>query len=247
MSYEERLVQHTINTRDNEPRFLIFRSLHLLNIIRLQNDLAKCKNTIWAKGSPTSGETGKLTTLLHEYTNAIRDYEYLGKLIPITGSQAENDRLDLEQAFMGEVGDFSDMATSYRRFADTKLRPTDALRDVLKRMLPRSVAYTKSDKYRRNNEYFSGDPPEEVSHFVDVIARFIVAIFGGALLIIPMLIMSLPRVSLGKSLITTSVSVLLFSGALSVFFKASNTDTLIATTTYAAVLVVFVGISTGLK
>jgi hypothetical protein len=154
-------------------------------------------------------------------------------------------RLDLEQAFEEEVGDFTNTAASYRRFADSKSLPSDSLRDALKRVLPRSVTYTRNDMYRRNHEYLSGEPPEEISPFVDVLARFLVAFMGGALLIGPMLIMRLPNVSLAKSLITSSASVLLFSGALSVFFKASNTDTLIATATYAAVLVVFVGTSTG--
>jgi VIT1/CCC1 family predicted Fe2+/Mn2+ transporter len=88
-----------------------------------------------------------------------------------------------------------------------------------------------------------GHPPEEVSKFVDRLARFIVAVIGGAALIVPMLIMSLPHVNVTKSLVTTSISVLLFAAALSSGFRASNTDTLVATATYAAVLVIFVGTS----
>lgn len=57
-----------------------------------------------------------------------------------------------------------------------------------------------------------------------------------------MLIMRL-HPSLTKSLVTTSVAELLFSGAVSIVFKASNAETLAITATYAAVLVVFVGTS----
>ena len=79
--------------------------------------------------------------------------------------------------------------------------------------------------------------------YVDRLARFLVAFLGGAMLIVPMMIMRLPYVTVTKSLVTASISVLLFAGALSVFFKASNTDTMVATATYTAVLVVFVGVS----
>ena len=69
------------------------------------------------------------------------------------------------------------------------------------------------------------------------------AFLGGAMLVVPMMVMRLPEVTVVKSLVTVSISVLAFAGALSVFFKASNTDTMVATATYAAVLVVFVGVS----
>jgi hypothetical protein len=58
-----------------------------------------------------------------------------------------------------------------------------------------------------------------------------------------MLIMTFDQ-SRTKSLITTSVAVLLFAAFLALGIKASNQDTLAATATYAAVLVVFVGAST---
>lgn len=114
---------------------------------------------------------------------------------------------------------------------------------MLKRILPRSVTYTKDEMRLRDEEFLFGQPPHEVSPFVDVLARFLVAFLGGALLVVPMLVMRLPNVNVVKSLCTVSLSVLIFAGALSVFFKAKNTDTLIATATYAAVLVVFVGTS----
>jgi len=95
----------------------------------------------------------------------------------------------------------------------------------------------------RINEYLKNEPPEEVSTFVDRLARFLVAFLGGSMLVVPMLIMRLPEVTVVKSLVTVSISVLAFAGAVSVFFKATNTDTMVFTATYAAVLVVFVGVS----
>ncbi|KAJ3544312.1 hypothetical protein NM208_g3119 [Fusarium decemcellulare] len=240
MKYEERLFKYTINSKNHEPRFLVFRSLQALNLNHLQNELARLKNDVWENGAVQ--DTTRMAQLLHDYTNAIRDYEYLKGLVPITGSQARNDRLDLELYFK-EVGNFADGGASYRRFADPTMLRSDHLRNLLKRILHRSVTWNKKEIERRDEEYLNREAPLEVSPFVDILARFLVALLGGALLVVPMLIMSLPEVDRIRSLCTVSVSVLLFSGFLSMFFKASNTETLIATATYAAVLVVFVGTS----
>lgn len=96
---------------------------------------------------------------------------------------------------------------------------------------------------RRTDEYLDGKPSEEVSSLVDRIARFTVALMGGFSLVVPMLVMRLPIVILSQGIITTSVSVILFAAALSVMLRASNTETIAATATYAVVLVVFVGTS----
>lgn len=76
----------------------------------------------------------------------------------------------------------------------------------------------------------------------DNIARLVVAFVGGASVVVPMVIMSLHR-SETKCLITTSVSVLLFVFFMAFVVRASDKTTLAAATTYAAVLVVFVGTS----
>jgi hypothetical protein len=82
--------------------------------------------------------------------------------------------------------------------------------------------------------------PEELSPFVDRFGRVIIAIGGGATLLVPMIVMSLDP-SLTKSLITVSVAVVLFAILLSQLFAAAYSDILTVTTAYAAVLVVFVG------
>lgn len=95
----------------------------------------------------------------------------------------------------------------------------------------------------RIDEYLQDLPPQNVSPFVDKLTRFIIAFTGGAALVVPMLIMSLPSVHRTKSLITVSLAVTLFAAMMSVGIRASNSETLVATATYAAVLVVFVGTS----
>lgn len=75
------------------------------------------------------------------------------------------------------------------------------------------------------------------------ISRLRMAAFGGAALIIPMLIMAL-HPGLVVDLVTTSVATVLF-GAVTVFVgtDSSGKDVLASTAAYAAVLVVFVGAS----
>ena len=74
--------------------------------------------------------------------------------------------------------------------------------------------------------------------------RIVMALFGGAAVIGPMLIMTL-HPSRNTSLITVSLATFLFALLLAVVAKDSaGKDVLGATAAYAAVLVVFVGTST---
>jgi hypothetical protein len=172
----------------------------------------------------------------------LRDYEYLTQLVPITGSQAKDVRGGLNK-FFKEYGPFTNDEGAYRRFKNHSPKPKDKLREFLKRILPRSRTYTLQEKKDHTPEYFNNAIPEELSPLVDHVARFIVAFLGGASLLVPMLIMRLPNTTLKKSLITTSVAVLVFAAVLSFVFKPGNMETVVGTATYAAVLVVFVGIS----
>lgn len=95
----------------------------------------------------------------------------------------------------------------------------------------------------RIDNYLAGLPPQTISPFVDKLARFAVAFAGGACLLVPMLVMCLPSIDRTKSLITVSVAVMFFVFMMSIGIQASNAETVVATATYAAVLVVFVGTS----
>ena len=129
------------------------------------------------------------------------------------------------------------------------ISPSDPLRDLLRKILPQDLALTKEERdatlaFRSKMTIY--DQRERVfltvSPFVNRLARFIVAITGGLSLVIPMLIMRIHDNST-KSLITTSIAVVLFAAVVSVGFAASNAETLGITAAYAAVLVVFVGTS----
>ena len=119
----------------------------------------------------------------------------------------------------------------------------DPIRNLLKARLSCRLTYTKEEMDSRLDEYLADLPPQNVSPFVDKMARFIIAFAGGAALVVPMLIMNLPSTNKTKSLITVSLAVTLFATMISLAMRASNTEILVATATYAAVLIVFVGTS----
>lgn len=79
---------------------------------------------------------------------------------------------------------------------------------------------------------------------IDVATRILVSLLAGIFLLIPMIVMSFIN---GKKclLITASLFVLLFAITLSITSRATNQELMVATATYAAVLVVFVGQSSG--
>jgi hypothetical protein len=157
--------------------------------------------------------------------------------------QAENIRTDLMIAFESIANmPGSPYITRYLNLTPSPTIPTDSLRDFLKAYLPTGLTYTRSEKEAHFDEFNAHAPPTTVSPFVDKLARFVIAFAGGASLVVPMLIMTLHQTKT-KSLVTVSMAVTLFAAAMSLVICASNAETLAATATYAAVLVVFVGTS----
>jgi len=69
-----------------------------------------------------------------------------------------------------------------------------------------------------------------------------VALSGDLSLVVPMVIMKIHK-SLTKSLVTVYVTMVLFAAIVSLVLRANNTEPVMATALYAAMLVVFVGIN----
>jgi len=173
---------------------------------------------------------------------AIRDYDYTQKMGFCSKTDAEKIQNDLKDAF-GEILSNEPYTTTYRILKDDRLDGLGLLHDGLRKWLPRYLSYSAEEKRRRVSEYYiDKQPPTGISGFVDRSARFVIALASGASLIVPMVIMSIDK-SLRKSLITTSVAVLLFAAFISFVIKVKNSDIITATAAYAAVLVVFVAVS----
>jgi hypothetical protein len=129
------------------------------------------------------------------------------------------------------------------RFKDPPFLPTDPVRDLLKKTLNKNLTYTEREIGRRFDDYLKAIPPVEVCPFVDNLARFIIAFIFGLALFTLMLIMLFPHVTLVKSLVTVVVGFLAFASVWSVWVKASDTDTMIATASFAAIMIGFVAVT----
>jgi uncharacterized membrane protein YfcA len=151
-------------------------------------------------------------------------------------------RASLDRSFP-EISNLGDpYNTEFSEISNEFSSEPDALRNFLRKSLPSSITWTEEQRQLRQDDFTDKKPPKNISPRVERLARFIVALLGGATLIVPMLVMSIHR-SQTKSLITTSVATILFSAFLSFGLRTSDLETLVATATYAAVLVVFVGTS----
>ena len=73
-SHGERLYKYTFDEGRQEPRFLIFRGLQLMNIFNLQNELAKLKHGIMTTKNATPEQTKALTKVLHDYSESKARY-----------------------------------------------------------------------------------------------------------------------------------------------------------------------------
>jgi hypothetical protein len=134
--------------------------------------------------------------------------------------------------------------TIYRTLRTQHIPSKDGVREFLRKSLPSWLSWSNAEIQDRPSDYSAGELPEFYSPFLDSLARFVIGTLGGCVLVIPMTIMVF-QPSLSKSLVTVSVAVVLFALALSLVFKTDNMDTITATATYAAVMVVFVGTTGG--
>ncbi|KAL3478434.1 hypothetical protein BJX99DRAFT_256555 [Aspergillus californicus] len=227
---------------EEDFHFMRFEFLQRLNIVQMELGLIQLRSRFQSPGKASVADLNALKSSLEDYATAIQNYQFLRSRKEMKKNEA-NERRWLMQRYFQSRFDNSSFHSHYCYFdeADAKIDP---LRRGLMRSLPPGLAYSKEEYRTREKEYNDGKPPKMVSTFVDRLARLVVAFTGGAFLIVPMIIMMM-RPSETKSLIVVSVTVVLFTLVLSFVVRVSNVETLVATATYAAVMVVFVGATNG--
>jgi hypothetical protein len=163
----------------------------------------------------------------------------------VSKPEARRRKLLLQRYFQTPGHDFGDPFSSHYSYFEPASSRVDPLRHFFMRHLPSSLTFSPEGKEERAKEYQDGELPKEISVFVDRLARVLIALTGGAFLIVPMVIMVLNQGhNQVQNLVTASTAVVLFALAMAFGVRVSNAETLIATATYAAVLVVFVCTST---
>lgn len=170
---------------------------------------------------------------------AIRNYQFLKGKAALGKAETRKRKLLLQRYFQTKVND--PFHSHYCSFHDAE-QGVDPLRKALMRYMPSFLAFSSEEKMSRPREYSGGKTPREVSVFVDRLTRFLVAITGGIFLVVPMIIMTLHQ-SKTKSLITVSVCIIFFALIMALGVRVSNAETLVSTATYAAVLMVFLGVN----
>ena len=67
MSYAQRLFHYTYSTADEKLPFMGFRLLQRLNLVHLQNELAKLKIAVWKDMRANESDMQKLRVTMHQY------------------------------------------------------------------------------------------------------------------------------------------------------------------------------------
>lgn len=132
---------------------------------------------------------------------------------------------------------------NYRRLSADHGIVTSNVREFPRRYLPKQISWPKDEKLSRKDLYDAGIyAPQGLSSTADRLARFVIATSYALFILVPMFIMAL-RQNPAKNLVTTTVAVVLFVSICSVSLKLPNNQMLSATVGYAAVLMVFVGLT----
>ncbi|KAL5330251.1 hypothetical protein ACEPPN_003777 [Leptodophora sp. 'Broadleaf-Isolate-01'] len=181
----------------------------------------------------------RMRFLLHEQATAMKDLEYINEhLLGIS-----------EQAFVKTAQSLRDNNLSSGHDSNGWLYSApntrsigSQLETILQNHLPKWITWSSSEKKYQPAYYAQGKSPTKISTAVRVIASTILSVCSGATIIVPMIVMSFDP-SKNKSLIVVSAAVVLFSFVLGAVVQAKSENVFIATATYAAVLVVFVGVS----
>ncbi|KAJ5478894.1 hypothetical protein N7530_004403 [Penicillium desertorum] len=238
---EDDLVEYINRSLDEEEEFhfLRFEFLQRLNIVKLQLDLVRLKGRFQRDKRASIQDLETLESTLQKYATAIRNYQFLKGKAALDKAEARRRKFLLQRYFQSRVND--QFHSHYCSFHDAEER-VDPLRRALMRYMPSFLAFSGEEKMSRAREYSEGKAPREVSVFVDRLTRFLVAMTGGIFLVVPMIIMTLHQ-SKTKSLITVSICIILFALIMALGVRVSNVETLVSTATYAAVLMVFLGVN----
>ncbi|KAK5718113.1 hypothetical protein LTR17_015835 [Elasticomyces elasticus] len=203
---------------EHDYEFRAFEALHLLSVKSYERELIDVANKVVTKANeqvPAELDLHEIRDKLKLYCDAVDSLEkVLGRRITASG-------VPKSQATILETAFRLDVRSSYTP-------SNDRIRKISSDLLP---------------GWFSSTFLETLSPHLSLtimIERLTVAFFGGASLLVPMIIMTF-RTSRTARLVTVCVATLLFAYAIALFTSAKKQDILGATAAYAAVMVVYVG------
>ncbi|KAH7384517.1 hypothetical protein BKA66DRAFT_608708 [Pyrenochaeta sp. MPI-SDFR-AT-0127] len=201
--------------------------LQRITLHRLQRKLLQKLSAITANVFSIEMDEARLDEIkgiMSEYTQAVRDWDLMIEYQVQAGKKLSRDLFLLSSQEILSHATMQDAGFDLRNYPpaqhvlekNTQLRP---------------------DLYPPQRRYVNRD--RSVKAFWK---RFLIALFGGLALVVPMLIMKLHE-DRTTALATTSIAVLLFAVCIATFSNALPEFIVSAVAAYAAVLVVFVGVS----
>ncbi|MCJ1399373.1 hypothetical protein MMC11_002575 [Xylographa trunciseda] len=211
--------------------FRTFERLSLLNLFKRQHELLMLdKRLNDAQGDMSPEDNASLSRLLREYCHAMESFKSLSQL----------DRLGPETAIASAELLSSALQEPYYlsgpdALSMVDLTPTSGSPAIQ----PDSFRILLQTRLSSSNEI--GLNTLRITPSIDQLARTLVAVIGGAFLLVPMAALYFIQTA-GYGLMTVSLFVLLFAVLVAALAdQASNQDVLAATAAYAAVLVVVLG------
>ncbi|KAF4624509.1 hypothetical protein G7Y89_g13664 [Cudoniella acicularis] len=232
-----------------------FEGLALLNLCYYEYELENLEKKIReAGGAVSSSNLASLRSLMKEYDQAVKGFLQLSQTSRQAFTKAVSQHLSL---FPSEMVSH-ELIPIYTDYANLKPKtPTgDQVRAVLQQILPLKAVADSDEVYFEHVSrtaapggagaagYRARSDSKQVSPFVDRLARVIVAITGGVFLLVPMIIMTFVQ-NAHLRLVVVSVAVVWFAVSVAVVSESSNQELIGATAAYTAVLVVYVGSTSG--
>ncbi|KAF2107046.1 hypothetical protein BDV96DRAFT_654136 [Lophiotrema nucula] len=215
-----------------------FRPLYSVTLHHLQRQLAGEIEKV-GKHEVTDQQLKDLRETLHQYTDALRDFEFIHAnrwntqfVKDISASRIDNGGgSKLQQALISDLGLKAN--DTYRSL----FRDSDLLGSFDPELMEHSTAIGQSLGTDRARTVAS---EERRAHFLMAWKRFAFAIIGGLIIVVPMLILVVGSATT-KSLAVIPTSIFLFAVGVAIFAKTDPTNLLAATAAYAAVLVALIG------
>jgi hypothetical protein len=228
----------------NHGIFHSFETLQLVQIYRQQETLVGHLGK--RRGSENDIEKwGRETTsMLQDYFTALQNLEWTTKQNQVSWSDGKKHAIHLDQHFQNpdyHRTRFQDFSS----FLDIN-RPgifSDPLRGMLYAVLPKRLAEEDLMRAAALADFPSIPLPTKISPFADHLARFVLGGIGGGFLLVPVIVMTFV-LNQNWRLVISSIFVLGFATFISIFSRASNQEVLVGSAAYAAVLVVFLGVTT---
>ncbi|KAK0119488.1 hypothetical protein ONS95_010935 [Cadophora gregata] len=223
----------------SNPSIPYYGTLRLYSLQHMCQELSCLSRKTLDDANASWHDLERLRTLLHDQAVAMKDLEYINEhLLGVS-----------EQAFINTAQNLRDNNLSAGHHSNGWLYSAPSprsvggqLQTILQGYLPKWITWSSAEKKLQPAYYAKGKAPTKVSTAVRVISSTILSLCSGASIIVPMIVMSF-NASKEKSLIVVSVAVVLFGFVLGAIVQAKSENVFIATATYAAVLVVFVGVS----